>query len=66
VTLTQGGQTERLYYTVTGNYVSNFKAVTPGGTISLAITNVGSAPKVALPKNARFATSPAASSPTAG
>ncbi len=49
VTLTQGGETEKLVYTVTGNYVSNFKATTPGGTINLDIGNVGSAPKVALP-----------------
>ena len=42
VTLTQGGQTEKLTYTVTGNYVSNFKAATPGGTINLAISDVGS------------------------
>jgi len=66
VTLTEGGQTEKLFYTVTGNYVSNFKAVTPGGTINLAIANVGSAPKVALPKNAKFAASPPASTTPAG
>ena len=56
VTLSQGGETEKLVYTVTGNYVSNFKATTPGGTINLDIGNVGSAPKVALPSNAKFAT----------
>jgi len=50
VTLSQGGQSEKLLYTVTGNYVSNFKAVTPGGTIELAISHVGSSPPVALPK----------------
>jgi hypothetical protein len=50
VTLSQGGQTETLTYTVTGNYVSNFKAVTPGGTIELAISEVGTSPKVELPK----------------
>jgi len=66
VTLSQGGETEKLIYTVTGNYVSNFKAVTPGGTINLAIANVGSAPKVALPKNAKFAASPPASTTPAG
>ena len=37
-------------YTVTGNYVSDFKAVTPGGTIELAISNVGTSPPVELPK----------------
>ena len=50
VTLTQGGQTEQLIYTVTGNYVSDFKAVTPGGSIELAITEVGTSPPVELPK----------------
>ena len=50
VTLSQGGQTEKLIYTVTGNYVSDFKAVTPGGTIELAITDVGSSSPVELPK----------------
>jgi hypothetical protein len=50
VTLKQGGQTETLTYTVSGNYVSNFKAVTPGGTIELAISRVGTSPKVMLPK----------------
>jgi len=65
VTLSQGGETEKLIYTVTGNYVSNFKAVTPGGTINLTIGNVGSAPKVSLPSGAKFATSPPATSPPA-
>jgi hypothetical protein len=49
-TLKQGGSTTTLTYTVTGNYVSNFKAVTSGGTIELAISNVGTSPKVNLPK----------------
>jgi len=63
VTLSQGGQTEKLTYTVTSNYVSNFKAVTPGGTITLAISQVGSAPKVALPSGAKIVAAPG---PTAG
>jgi hypothetical protein len=66
VRLSQGGQTEKLTYTVTGNYVSNFKAVTPGGTINLAIGKVGSAPKVTLPSGAKIAASPAPSAPSAG
>ena len=32
VMLNQGGQTEKLTYTVTGNYVSKFTARQPGGT----------------------------------
>jgi hypothetical protein len=50
VTLTQGNQKEVLDYTVTGNYVSKFAAVTPGGTIDLGISNVGSSPAVELPQ----------------
>ncbi|HEY4929563.1 MAG TPA: hypothetical protein VIH95_10470 [Acidimicrobiales bacterium] len=50
VTLTQGGQKETLTYTVSGNYVSNFHAATPDGTINLAISEVGTSPPVALPK----------------
>jgi hypothetical protein len=53
VTLSQGGQTEKLTYTVTGNIVSKFTASTPGGTISLAISNVGTSPAVELPKGAK-------------
>ncbi len=50
VTLSQGGETETLTFTVSGKYVSDFKAVTPGGTIELAISEVGSSPPVQLPK----------------
>jgi hypothetical protein len=52
VTLSQGGQTEKLIFTVDGKYVSRFKAVTPGGTIVLDITDVGTSPAVALPAGA--------------
>lgn len=58
VTLSQGGQTDHLTYTVTGNYVSNFKAVTPGGTINLAISKLGTSPAVALPKGAKIVAAP--------
>jgi hypothetical protein len=54
VTLSQGGQTEKLQYTVTGDYVSRFSAVTPGGTISLDISKVGSSPAVALPAGVKI------------
>jgi len=53
VTLSQGGQTEKLSYTVTGNYVSKFSAVTPGGTIALEISELGTSPDVALPKGSK-------------
>jgi hypothetical protein len=60
VTLTQGGETEKLTCTVSGNYVSNFKAVTPGGTIELAISSVGSSPAVELPHGYRTTKTPPA------
>jgi len=53
VTLSQGGQTEHLHFTVTGNYVSTFAAVTPGGSIKLDITKVNDSPAVELPKGAK-------------
>ena len=58
VTLSQGGQTETLTYTVTGNVVSKFTASTPGGTIELLISEVGSSPPVKLPAGARVVTVP--------
>jgi len=59
VTLTQGGQTEKLIYTVDGKYVSSFRAVTPGGTIVLKISEVGTSPSVSLPSGATVKTKPA-------
>ena len=56
VTLSQGGQTEILTYTVTGNYVSDFKATVSGGSIDLTISNVGSSPPVKLPKGFKITT----------
>ena len=56
VTLSQGGQTETLTYTVTGNYVSDFKAVVTGGSIDLTISKVGSSPPVELPKGYKITT----------
>ncbi len=58
VTLTQGAQVETLTYTVTGNYVTKFHAVIPGGTINLTISEVGTSPPVALPAGHRIVTSP--------
>jgi len=56
VTLSQGGQTETLTYTVTGNYVSDFKAAVTGSSLDLAISNVGSSPPVELPKGFKITT----------
>jgi hypothetical protein len=61
VTVTQSGQSVKLIYTVTGNYVSNFKAVEQGGSINLSISDLGSAPEVALPTGARIVAAPAQS-----
>ncbi len=58
VTLSQGGQKEVLTYTVSGNYVSHFNAVTPGGTIDLDISKVGTSPGVQLPKGHTVTTTP--------
>jgi hypothetical protein len=56
VVLTQGNQKETLTYTVTGNFVSEFKATTPGGTIDLGISNLGSSPSVQLPQGYKTTT----------
>ena len=59
VTVTQNGQSVKLRFTVTGNYVSNFTANEPGGSIDLTISHVGSAPAVNLPKGSRIVAAPA-------
>ncbi|MGA2834987.1 MAG: hypothetical protein ABSF84_00175 [Acidimicrobiales bacterium] len=66
VTLSQGGQTEKLTYTVSGSYVSEFQAATPGGTIDLDITDVGSSPPVNLPAGAKTTETPPGSSASTG
>jgi len=58
VTLSQGGQTEKLQFTVTGNVVTKFAAVTPGGTIVLELSEFGTSPKVALPAGAKIVSLP--------
>ena len=52
--LTQGTQTGTLTYTVSGQYVSEFSAKVPGASIQLVISQVGSAPPVALPSGAKI------------
>lgn len=51
--LHQGGQTQSLKYIVSGQYVSEFGAVVPGGTIQLIISQVGTSPSVSLPAGAK-------------
>jgi hypothetical protein len=63
MTLTQGGQSDKLTFTVSGSYVSNFAATTPTGNLSLAISDVGTSPPVVLPANSRVVTVPPSSSP---
>ena len=60
VTLSQGGQTEKLSFTVTGNVVTKFFAVFPGGSYLLDISSFGTSPAVALPKGARVVGAPGA------
>jgi hypothetical protein len=58
VTVSQGGQSEKLTFTVTGNYVSEFRVAPTGGSITLTISDVGTSPPVALPKGAKVVSSP--------
>jgi len=51
--LTQGSQSGTLTYTVSGQYVSEFTAKVPSASIQLVISQVGSAPPVALPAGAK-------------
>jgi hypothetical protein len=46
-----------LTYTVSGQYVSEFSAKVPGASIQLFISQVGSAPPVALPAGAKVQSS---------
>ncbi len=62
VILTQQGQTATLLYTVTGSYVSRFKATAPGTSILLDITKVGTSPPVELPAGYKTTTT----APTSG
>lgn len=59
MTLSQGGQSDKLTFVVNGSYVSNFAAVTPTGNLSLAISDVGTSPPVALPAKSKVTAAPA-------
>jgi len=56
--LSQGGQSDRLSFTVAGSYVSEFGATTPTGVLHLTISDVGTSPKVSLPAGARVVAVP--------
>ncbi len=54
MTLSQGGQSATLVYTVSGQYVSELNATAGSTTVHLVLTNVGSSPPVALPAGSRI------------
>ncbi len=58
VTLTQSGQTEKLQFTVRGNYVSRFAAAAQGATLGLDLSRLGTSPPVALPAGAKILRTP--------
>jgi len=63
MTLSQGGQSDKLTFVVDGSYVSDFAAVTPTGNLSLAISDVGTSPPVVLPAKSKIVAAPASASP---
>jgi hypothetical protein len=64
-TLTRGGQTGKLTYTVSGQYVSEFTLKVQGASIDLMISQVGTAPPVALPSGSKVVTGSSALGGTA-
>ena len=58
MTLTQGGQSDKLTFVVNGSYVSSFSAATPTGDLDLVISDVGTSPPVALPAGAKVVAAP--------
>jgi hypothetical protein len=55
-TTTQGKQTGKFTYTVTGPYVSEFTLTVAASSVQLVISQVGSSPPVALPAGAKIIT----------
>jgi hypothetical protein len=58
MTLNQAGQTVSLSYTVSGQYISQFKGSGQGASVELLISQVGNAPPVNLPAGARVVNVP--------
>jgi hypothetical protein len=52
-TLTRGGETGTLAYTVTGQYIGRFTITAKGTRVVVTISQVGTAPAVGLPKGSR-------------
>ncbi len=57
--LTQGGETGTLAYTVSGQYVGILTIHAQDTAVEVTISQVGSAPSIGLPKGARVVTPPA-------
>ncbi len=58
MSLNQAGQTVALSYTVSGQYVAQFKGSGQGATVSLVISQVGNAPAVKLPAGSKVVNVP--------
>jgi hypothetical protein len=55
-TLTSGGETGTLEYTVSGQYIGRFSIAAQGTQVVVTISQVGTAPPIGLPKGARVET----------
>lgn len=53
LTLTRGGETGTLDYTVSGQYIGRFSIAAQGTQVVVTISQVGTAPPIGLPKGAR-------------
>lgn len=58
LTLTRGGETGTLQYTVSGQYIGRFAIAAQGTKVVVTISQVGTAPAIGLPKGARVETTP--------
>jgi hypothetical protein len=56
VTVTRGGETGTLAYTVSGQYISRVTIAAQGTSVVVTISQVGTAPPIGLPKGSRVET----------
>ena len=61
--LTRGGETGTLAYTVTGQYVGMFTIHAQATAVDVTISQVGTAPAIGLPKGAKVVAPPASGTP---
>ncbi len=61
--VTEQGETGHFSFTVSGKYLSGFSVSASGESVHVVISQVGTAPPVALPKNAKIVKSPATTRP---